>query len=208
MKKYISSYTTQTQGVCALRAYFIIIIFLCPASRALAQHDTFNIGKEFIASGWMGDGEMGTRHLQLDEVSRENPHTGTDCIKVVYTPGPVGWAGIYWQNEADNWGDQPGENFNRTGYRHLTFWTRGAKGGEVVEFAIGGIEVKGKKYKDSFKAQTRPRKITLHKEWTRYTIGLGSEDLSSVIGGFAWVATASSNHDGLTFYLDDIYLER
>ena len=30
------------------------------------------------------------------------------AIKVSYQPGAVGWAGVYWQYPADNWGSRPG----------------------------------------------------------------------------------------------------
>lgn len=186
---------------------FVFLAVMVPQSSALGQTAALDVGVEFVASGWMGDGEKnGKQSIQLVEASEENPRSPPHCIKIAYTPGTVGWAGIYWQNEPNNWGRQPGEDLSGAGYRRLTFWARGARGGEIVEFLSGGID-SGMRHKDSFKARTKPRKITLGQEWRQYEINLEGKKLSSVIGGFAWVASRSSNPKGLTFYLDDILFE-
>jgi hypothetical protein len=172
---------------------------------ACRQAKPFDIASHFTASGWMGDGMLGETYIQLVEGWRNNPHSSPICIKVAYSPGPNKWAGIYWQNKPDNWGDQPGEDFSRAGYKKLTFWARGETGNEIVEFKAGGITKAGKTYKDSFDLSTG--KIPLEKEWKQYTITLDDADLSSVIGGFSWNASKSSNPNGVVFYLDDIYYE-
>ncbi|MFQ5456472.1 MAG: hypothetical protein ACE5EA_09785 [Nitrospirota bacterium] len=41
----------------------------------------------------------------------------------------------------------------------------------------------------------------------RYEISLSGQDLSHVIGAFAWIATRDANPDGLTFYIDDVRYE-
>jgi hypothetical protein len=171
-----------------------------------AQQSKLDVTALFVASGWMGDGEQGTKYIQLSEAWRKNPHSTPTCIKVVYSPGPNGFAGIYWQNKPNNWGDKPGENYSQAGYRKLTFWARGESGGEVVEFKAGGIDTPGKPYKDSFEVTTG--KISLDSNWHSYTIDLENADLSSVIGGFCWVAARSASPKGLTFYIDDVYYER
>jgi hypothetical protein len=170
-----------------------------------AQGQSFDIASRFVASGFMGDGEQGKKYIQLNEAWKENPHSAPSCIKAVYSPGPNGWGGVYWQNKPDNWGDQSGENFSQAGYRKLTFWARGQNGGEVVEFKAGDIKKAGKPYKDSFEASLG--KVTLEKDWKQYTMNLTNKDLSSVIGGFCWVAAQNANPKGITFYLDDILFE-
>ena len=75
-----------------------------------------------------------------------------------------------------------------------------------MEFKSGGISTPGKKFKDSFTATTG--KLVLKKNWSRYVIDLRTKDLSSVIGGFCWVASKSGNPQGLTFYLDDMQFEQ
>ncbi|NIM14732.1 MAG: hypothetical protein GTO45_22310 [Candidatus Aminicenantes bacterium] len=167
--------------------------------------EPFDILSRFVSTGWMGDGHQGPRYVRLFEAWKQNPHSEPVCVQVTYTPGSQGWAGIYWQNKPDNWGDQPGQNFQKAGYKKLTLWARGDKGGEIVEFKAGGINAPGKRYRDSFEVSIG--KIILKKEWRQYTIDLEGEDLSSVIGGFCWVAASSSNPEGLTFYIDDVYYE-
>lgn len=169
-------------------------------TQALSSVD---ILKQFYATGWMGDGELGATYLNLTEASEDNPHSEPYCVKIEYIKfGNDGWAGTYWQNEPDNWGDERGEDLSKRDFQTITFWAKGAKGGEIVEFKTGGINTPGKKYKDSFNVGLG--KITLQKEWKRYVIDLNGEDLSSVIGAFCWVANKPGNPKGLTFYLDDI----
>lgn len=165
------------------------------------------IANTFVASGYMGDGELGKRYVQVRPVAGEKPRPGDNdnlCIKVSYQPGAVGWAGVYWLYPANNWGDQAGRNIR--GSTKVTFWATGQRGGEVVEFKSGGVAAGGKKYKDSYDATLG--NVALTKEWKRYEINLRGKDLSSVIGGFAWVATADANPGGLVFFLDDIRFEQ
>jgi len=170
------------------------------------QPQRLDIAARFVASGWMGDGKiLGAKHIQLDEAWKEKPHSTPICIRVRYTPGPDGWAGIYWQNKPDNWGDWSGEDFRRVGYKRLTFWARGETGGELVEFKAGGINAPGKQFRDSFEVSAG--RIALDREWRQYEINLEGKDLSNVIGGFCWVTSKTANERGLMFYLDDIYYE-
>ena len=183
----------------------------CLNSSAESQEEApkpLDIGTQFVASGWMGDGELGPPYVTLSQGSKENPHSKPVCIKVTYmSPGAKDkWAGIYWQNKPNNWGDQPGENLTKFGYNALTFWARGDKGGEVLRFIAGGIDTPGKPYKDSFKVDTGL--IALEQDWKQYTIDLEGQDLSSVIGGIAWASGFFDNPEGLIFYLDDIRYER
>ena len=156
--------------------------------------------KNFAASGYMGDVSclrvMGgyTNYLQ----------PGVPCIKVVYVTGGVGgWAGLVWQNPADNWGGKPGGGYNLSNAGKLEFSAHGERGGEVVEFKIGGA---GGDYPDSATATTGP--ITLKKEWTRYVLDLHDSDLRYISTGFGFVINDSNNPKGCTFYLDKIaYIE-
>ncbi len=167
--------------------------------------EPYSIWANFVASGWMGDGEQGDKYVQLQEACEDKARSDSLCLKIVYTPGPVGWAGVYWQNEPDNWGNVAGKNFLKTGYTKITFWARGENGREVVEFKAGGINSPGKKYKDSFMVTSG--KIILKKVWNKYTLDLTNNNLVSVIGGFCWVVSRSGNPNGLTFYLDDMQFE-
>jgi len=157
-------------------------------------------GSHYIPSGWMGD----YGDIQLSDSYMNTPSDSKTCLKVTYTGNRTqgnGWAGIYWQNPGNNWGGVPG-GYDLRGMHRLTFWARGARGGEKISsFKIGGIQGF---YSDSDSAQIGP--IVLTPEWRQYTIDLASVDLSRIIGGFAW--SAGSKDGPMTFYLDQIRYER
>ena len=72
------------------------------------------------------------RPSRSQEDCPDAPHSGKTCIRVDYQAGD-GWGGVVWQSPANDWGDAPG-GFDLTGAKALTFWARGAKGGEAVDF--------------------------------------------------------------------------
>ena len=165
-----------------------------------------NIQNLFTASGWMGDGEYGRKYIDFNGAYEIEPNSKPTCIRIKYTFGPTRWAGIYWQNKPDNWGDKQGNNYSKKGFKKITFWVKGEIGNEVIEFKAGGIRNPQKKYHDSFE-ETIGR-IILTKEWIQYTIDIKNADLSSVIGGFCWVASSDyNNKKSIIFYVDDIYFE-
>ncbi|MDO8489738.1 MAG: hypothetical protein Q7S42_06520 [Candidatus Omnitrophota bacterium] len=152
----------------------------------------------YISSGWMGDyGDI----KQNDQFS-QNPHSGSSCIEFAYSAKKSqgqGWAGVYWQNPANNWGSKKG-GFDLAGMTKLTFWARGAKGGEKIQkFVVGGV--KGV-YSDSTMVEIGP--IELTDQWKEYTINLAGKDLAYISGGFGWTTTADLNPQGALFYIDDI----
>jgi len=155
----------------------------------------------YIPSGWMGD----YGDLEFNDGWNFDPYSRKSCIRIVYSAQRkqgAGWAGIYWQEPANNWGGIQG-GFNLAGAKKIVFHARGENGGEVItEFKVGGINGE---YSDSGTASIGP--ITLTKEWKEYTIGLEDEDISCVIGGLAFVISSMDNPNGATFYLDDIYYE-
>lgn len=164
-----------------------------------------NIQETFTASGWMGDGEYGRKYIEFSSASTTTPHSPPTSVKVTYTFGPLRWAGLYWQNQPDNWGDRQGMNLSGKKGAKLIFWARGEVGNEVVEFKAGGIDNKTKDYRDSFVATSGRHRLS--KEWKKYEIDLSRANLSNVIGGFCWVASADDNQGKqITFYLDDIML--
>jgi len=156
----------------------------------------------FAPSGWMGDyGDVRfDDHWQL-----KGDTSGKTVIRISYSAEAkqgAGWAGMYWQNPANNWGNRPG-GINLNGARKLVFKARGEKGGEVVdEFKVGGISGD---YADSGTAASGP--ITLTKQWKEFAINLEGQELSSITGGFCWTANRDSNPNGAVFYLDDIRYE-
>lgn len=155
----------------------------------------------YAPSGWMGD----YGDIKIDPAYMDDAHAGTTSFKISYTNKAsqgARWAGIYWQNPPNNWGNRPG-GFDLTGATKLTFWARGEKGGErIEEFKIGGLTGE---YADSDVAGIGP--VVLTAEWQQYTIDLSGKDLSSISGGFCWATNLDVNPDGATFYLDDIRFE-
>ena len=155
----------------------------------------------FAPSGYMPTGEC----LYMNDSWTETCAQGKTCIKIIYdidcSKKSRNWAGIYWLNPADNWGDRKG-GYNLTGAQKLTFWARGEKGGErIEEFKIGGVG-RAMEYPDSDSAFIGP--VILTKEWKEYTIDLRGKDLSYISGGFAWVSNTDANAEACVFYLDEI----
>jgi len=163
--------------------------------------DRTTVANHFIPSGYMGD----YGDLRYDGASKDDAYLGDTCIKMTYSgKGSQGarWAGIFWQYPANNWGGVD-SGFDLSKATKLTFWARGAKGGErIEEFKIGGVMGE---FSDSDSATIGP--VLLNKEWTQYTIDLKGKDMSYIIGGFAWSANVDNNPDGAIFYLDEIKLE-
>ena len=100
--------------------------------------DRSSMNNHFIPSGWLGD----YGDLKYDGASKEDPYLGDTCIKIVYSgkaSNGARWAGIYWQYPANNWGTVD-KGYDLSKATKLTFWARGAKGGErIEEFKMGGI---------------------------------------------------------------------
>lgn len=158
-----------------------------------------SVNSLFSPSGWMGD----TGDIKIDAKSLYKPHSGSDAIKIEYSgkgSNKMGWAGIYWLYPDNNWGTSA-DGRNLKEYSHVTFWARGAQGGEKAEFKVGGITGT---YSDSVSEAVSTGVITLSDEWKQYTIDLTGKDLSHVIGGFCWVTTTKQNPNGCTIYLDDM----
>lgn len=155
----------------------------------------------YVPSGWMGD----YGDLRIDDAAKDSPKNGTTAFKVTYSGKAAqgaGWAGIFWQQPANNWGNKPG-GFNLSNYKKVTFWARGAQGNEkIAEFKVGGITGENA---DSDSASIGP--VSLTKEWKQYSIDLTGKNLSNIIGGFAWSASRDDNPQGFVIYLDDIRFE-
>jgi hypothetical protein len=157
----------------------------------------------YVPSGWMGD----YADVKINDQFMDNPHSGKTCIQFVYNAKKTqnqGWSGVYWQNPANNWGDKKG-GFDLTGMTKLTFWARGAKGGEVLQRVMVGMNNKDKTYPDSAAIEIGP--IELTDTWKEYTINLAGKDLSYINGGFGWTVAVDLNPEGCIFYLDDIKFE-
>lgn len=171
----------------------------------------FVVTDTFLPAGFMGDLDA----ITVSERYSENTTPGAtqnECTKMTYSPEATirnnGWAGIYWLYPVHpeiNWGNDPG--YNVSGYSQMTFRARGEDGGEVAEFKFGGIDVEGKPYRDSVLPPLTTQKVTLESQWNEFSFDLTKSNLTSVLGGFCWVATKSDNPDGCVVYVDDIILK-
>lgn len=164
--------------------------------------DVGSRNNHFVPSGFMPNGKC----LNFSDRWKEQCQSGHTCIRINYdvecSREDQRWAGIYWLNPPNNWGNRKG-GFNLEGATKLTFWARGEDGGEQIEeFTVGGITGD---YPDTDKALLGP--VILSTQWKKYTIDLRGKDLSYVSGGFAWSTNEEVNGDRCIFYLDEIRYE-
>ena len=169
----------------------------------------FALDSKYFPSGWMGfvTGVKGTGTLTVERQVVKLEGKDTIETRIEYKQGPEkGWAGIYWQHPDNNWGDEPGVDL--TGAKRISFYARGERGGEIVEFISGGIN-SGKTYKDMYKESTGL--VPLTKEFTKYVIDLSrlkNKELSNVIGAFAWVASGGFDEERrVVVYIADLKVE-
>ena len=171
------------------------------AAEAIKASLPFDLETQFYPSGWMGDGEFNTKYLSFMRKWSTVDDKEVMVIRIEYSQGPKGWAGIYWQYPDKNWGERPGKNL--LGAKRISFYAKGEHGGEIVEFKSGGIT--GDQYRDSFEKSLGKQRLS--NAWTKYVIDLSKEDLSSVIGAFAWVAAGSDNSGHIIVYITNLMVE-
>lgn len=186
--------------------------------RIPVSEDVSSAGNRFHARGMLPDASAPVR---INGSWTENPHSGATAIRCEFSPEPgrSPFGGFYFMNGTLsgtqrapqlNWGTVPNAGVNLQGAVALTFWARGQAGGERIEFFMGGV---GRNewgepvapYPDSSpRVPALGTTFLLTTSWQKFTIDLTGRDLSYVLGGFAWVASASLNPAGAVFFLDDI----
>lgn len=184
----------------------------------------------FSASGFMGD--LGD--VKINENCTHTFHSSPSSIEVTYDPQGLPddqgnhicsmgvtsthickWAGVYWLEPADNWGQICGVGYDLTEFSKLAFWARSNEP-VIIMFKVGGVGWGTQTQPPCPDSLRRPRHsgwVSLGPEWTRIEIGLEDADLSYIIGGFVWVSNwdvneVSPGHPPLVFYLDDIRFEQ
>ncbi|MDR0865719.1 MAG: hypothetical protein LBO74_12425 [Candidatus Symbiothrix sp.] len=182
-----------------------LIVFLSANIHVFAQNSlSFSIGDEFFPYGYMGC----TEKISVNPAYSDKPYSDPMCFKIEFGSlcNDSKWAGVYWTNEENNWGEQQGTDLSERGFTKVTFWAKGNTGKEVIEFGSGGIDKTPEfKYKDSYKKYRIKEYLT--DKWKQYSINLSGADLSSVIGGFFFAVDWQANPGGVIFYLDDIQFE-
>lgn len=174
--------------------------------------DAASPGNHFTPSAWMGDGQTAGR-LALNECWAGLPHSGNTSIKVTYSQPSIGWAGAYWVEPAENWGDRPG-GFDLSSASQLTFWARGETNNLPLKLVIGGVGYAENPdgsadcsrptgpYPDSICPKIETSRV-LGTNWAKYSIPIpAGQNLRRVVGGFGFVIEQPA-----TFYLDDIQYE-
>ncbi len=151
----------------------------------------------------------------------DHPHSGATAIRAQFdNVAGANFGGFYLlngvllqgaQSPQPNFGTVPNAGIDLTGATALTFWARGERGGETIEFFMGGV---GRNPNSGlpefpFPDSTPVVKVvrTLTAEWVQHRIDLGGKDLHYVLGGFGWVASDQANPGGAVFYLDDVQYE-
>jgi hypothetical protein len=166
----------------------------------------------YSCSGYMGDyGDIKVNPRFKDNapstVTKSTDSNANTCLEIKYSAERKqgsGWAGIYWQTPANNWGDKKG-GFDLSNYHKVTFWARGSKGGEAIDkFLVGGITGQNE---DGDTDSNDTGAVELTKTWKQYTINLTGLDMSHIIGAFGWAANADLNPEGIVFYVDEIRYE-
>lgn len=176
-------------------------------------------GNHFVARGKMSSPGNEAALPPMDEGWTTNPHSGLTCIRAEFRAQGDNWGGWYFLNGVlrdtevaprPNWGEEPAAGVDLSGATALTFWVRGDRGGEVVEFFVAGV---GRDPSTGLPITPYPDSapkislgfVTLTPEWRQYTIDLRGKNLSYVLGGFGWVTNAMLNGGrDIVFYVDDI----
>lgn len=141
-------------------------------------------------------------------------HTGADCVQARYRAGST-FAGVVWWPTSCGPSGTPGAwQRARSGscaidvlaaghlrtVTRMTFWARGERGQEVIEFKVGDTSLLPSPGRSS-------GLLTLTPTWKQYTFELADLDLHRTVGLFMWVAADLHNPNGATFYLDDVQFE-
>ncbi len=152
----------------------------------------------YVPSGYMGDGQQPNNIVE--EITCNDPRPGGglgQCHKFTFTPGAMGWGGVFWQYPEGNWGTADGFAMP-AGATTLRFYAWGQNGAEVVKFLVGIGDA------DGFALETTELELTTTP--TQYTLDLSSVDYQDVAGGFGWVA-GGVDQPPLVFFIDDIVWE-
>jgi len=181
--------------------------------------DAYSAGNHFSMRAKISSSGDENAVPPMDEEFSKNCYSGNTCIRATFKVKGNNWGGWYFMNGVlksgqiepqANWGDEPNAGVDLKGATKLTFWARGEKGGEMVEFFVFGIGRDPstgkpiKPYPDS-SSKVSLGYVELSNEWKKYTIDLSGRNLSYVLGGFGWVTNAKmNNYKNITFYLDEI----
>jgi hypothetical protein len=181
----------------------------------------FTVDDQYATSGYEGDAVYAGAITLVHDTTCAGDRSSTSavgaCHTVLYTSLPsmgmttMGWAGVAWQYPANNWGTQPGYAIP-PGATSVAFSARGASGGEVVTFWIGGTGVgagasPNAPCTDPLSVQSR---VSLTTKWAKHSIPVSGPYAPAVLAAFGFTVSASdqpasSQGQAVTFYVDDIH---
>ncbi|MBY0277368.1 hypothetical protein K2Z84_18710 [Candidatus Binatia bacterium] len=182
--------------------------------RFIVYEDVSSAGNHFPAFGKIPSGDAA---IEVNGSWPIDPHAGATSMRFVFRDRD--FAGFYMLNgvlrgeavaPTPNFGTEPDAGIDLRGAVKLTFWARGERGGEKVDFFVGGVGrgTPGAPFPESFaRRPARAAPTELSPEWRPYEIDLRGVDLSYVLGGFAWVASRADNPAGAVFFVDDVAFE-
>jgi hypothetical protein len=145
----------------------------------------------YTPSGYMGDGAA--NGIVDASCEMRGPLEMGACHTFTWTPGMLGWAGVFWQYPDGNWGSETGLAMPQ-GAHSVRFTAWGQVGGEIIEFGTGMAD------QDGFGVT---RTIELTTEPTAYALDLSNIEYGEVVGGFVW--TAAGADSPVTFHVDGIH---
>lgn len=177
--------------------------------------DVSSADNHFVAYGKIPDEGA---QVSINSSWTDNPHSGATAMRFTFSGQDSG--GFYFLNGVLpagstspllNFGDIPSAGIDLSGATTLTFWACGDNGGERIDFFVAGV---GRNAETGQSTQPFPgssprhpalgNTFTLSREWQRFEIDVSGLDLSYVLGGFGWGASAADNPNGAVFFLDDI----
>ena len=189
-------------------------------NRFSVYDDVGSAGNHFTTYAKIPDGNA---PVTLNGSFTGNTHSGATAMRCELLTGGAPFGGFFFQNgvlpagasaPVPNFGEVPNAGIVLTGATFLTFWARGERGGEKVDFFMGGV---GRDHVTGNPVTPHPDSsprlpafgsvFTLSNGWQKFTIDLSGAPLDYVLGGFAWVAVIENNPSGAVFYLDDIEYE-
>jgi hypothetical protein len=141
------------------------------------------------------------KRIHWEKTQPVEAHSAPDAWKIDFEKSG-GFAGVCWKNKAGNEGEAPGDDLSKAGYRRISFWAKGATGGEVAEFRAGGLGNVKTRYQETF--DVTAGKIRLTPTWAQYAIYVKDADLSSVMTPFCALFHREDNPEHAIVYLDDI----
>ncbi|MGH9823400.1 MAG: hypothetical protein ACREDR_09125, partial [Blastocatellia bacterium] len=209
--------------VSTVLAFFALILGMLLNRRPDPLHEPQCVGRSVVSSGAgpvaiesrydpsgvMGD--VGDISIERDvgairfkyETQGRGPHEWDWKYRdSMVNPEPAQFAGVMYLDPPNNWGDQPGLDLR--GYKTVKWDARSLDGEVKTEFVIGGVVWKWnneEKIKTAvFCPDSMPR-ISLGLKnlgdvWQSFEYEISDQpddDFTSVIGGFGWVITWSSN---------------